>query len=334
MTQQPAKKQRGMALLIVLMIIALMMVIAVAINERGFTAYQRTQFVQNSQQGKWFALSAEQMVGLILRADARDDSTHTHLSQYWATGLHTSPQEGVTLNISVRDARACFNLNALVNETQNNSSTESLSYPAQVFMALLIQLSVDELQATQITASLQDWLDSDTIPRQYGAEDSVYAAARPPYLTANQPMQDISELRLVNGISAEIYQKLTPYVCALPDNKLRVNINTLTAAQSALLSALTLNKTGREQAENMLTTRPRNGWNDVNAFLAILTSGQENSSEASSLQSSLTVNSDYFLSRIDVSMGEQHYILHSLLYRHEGAVRTLQRTTGIQGDTR
>jgi general secretion pathway protein K len=51
-------------------------------------------------------------------------------------------------------------------------------------------------------------------------------------------MQDISELRTVSGVDAELYRRLLPYVCVLPVQTLSININTLSESQSPLFAAI------------------------------------------------------------------------------------------------
>ncbi|MCM5063369.1 general secretion pathway protein GspK, partial [Escherichia coli] len=89
----------------------------------------------------------------------------------------------------------------------------------------------------------------------------------PPYLAANQPMQDVSELRLIRGIDARLYRKLLPYVCVLPTSDLSVNVNTLLDSQAPLLAALFLTKPNSLLVTKLLLRRPRTGWDSVAAFL-------------------------------------------------------------------
>ena len=63
--------------------------------------------------------------------------------------------------------------------------------------------------------SLVDWLDSDNLPySSAGAEDDYYLRQNPAYRAANRKFQSISELRLVKGVTAEVWNKLAPFVCA------------------------------------------------------------------------------------------------------------------------
>ena len=61
-----------------------------------------------------------------------------------------------------------------------------------------------------------------------GAEADIYSGLEVPYLPSDQPMQDISELRLVHGFTHDIYNILLPHVTALP-NRPELNLNTATA---------------------------------------------------------------------------------------------------------
>lgn len=68
-----------------------------------------------------------------------------------------------------------------------------------------------------IVQALQDWLDGDAETRfPNGAEDDYYLNLPTPYRAANAPFADISELRLVRGVTPEIYDKLAPYLSVLP----------------------------------------------------------------------------------------------------------------------
>ncbi|KAA9875298.1 general secretion pathway protein GspK, partial [Escherichia coli] len=133
-------------------------------------------------------------------------------------------------------------------------------YAARIFQQLLINLQVDIIQARQVTAALRDWIDRDDEPVKEGAEDEVYMGMEPPYLAASQPMQDVSELRLIRGIDVRLYRKLLPYVCVLPTSDLSVNVNTLLDSQAPLLAALFLTKPNSLLVTKLLLRRPRTGW--------------------------------------------------------------------------
>ena len=218
-------RQRGVALLMVLFILALMMILASAMTERTAVMYQHTAVTLDNLQARWYALAAENMAAALLQRDALDSPSQTNLAQSWAQEGRRFTLDDGEIRATIRDGRACFNLNAINHRADETSG--GTPYPTDVFVRLLALLGESPLRASQIAAALGDWTDSDGQPRLNGAEDEVYMAQTPGYLAANQPMQDVSELRLLAGMDAALYQRLLPFVCVQPDDALQVNVNTL-----------------------------------------------------------------------------------------------------------
>ncbi|STW12527.1 pullulanase [Klebsiella pneumoniae subsp. rhinoscleromatis] len=229
-------RQRGVALLMVLFILALMMILASAMTERTAVMYQHTAVTLDNLQARWYALAAENMAAALLQRDALDSPSQTNLAQTWAQEGRRFTLDDGEIRATIRDGHACFNLNAI--DHRADEAGDGTPYPTDVFVRLLALLGEPPLRASQIAAALGDWTDSDGQPRLNGAEDEVYMAQTPGYLAANQPMQDVSELRLLAGMDAALYQRLLPFVCVQPDDALQVNVNTLRPSQAALLVAL------------------------------------------------------------------------------------------------
>ncbi|OVB34530.1 type II secretion system minor pseudopilin GspK, partial [Escherichia coli] len=221
------------------------------------------------------------------------------------------------------DAQACFNLNAI---NYGVVDLTSIPYAARIFQQLLINLQVELLQARQVTAALRDWIDRDDKPVRGGAEDEVYMGMEPPYLAANQPMQDVSELRLIRGIDARLYRKLLPYVCVLPTSDLSVNVNTLLDSQAPLLAALFLTKPDSLPVTELLQRRPRTGWESVAAFLDAPPLKDIDTSAAMPV---LAVSSNYFLVRLHVRSGEHLFSQQTLMQWREERFRIIQRQYGL-----
>jgi hypothetical protein len=82
---------------------------------------------------------------------------------------------------------------------------------------------------------LIDWRDSDSFfgHPQYGAETSYYEGLRAPYKAADKPYQLLDEMLLVKGMTAEIYEKIKPFLTVYGSGQ--VNIKT---APREVLSAL------------------------------------------------------------------------------------------------
>lgn len=305
-------KQRGMALLVVLMLLAVMAALAAVATERWFFSFHSSLQLHQRLQGKWIGAGAEALAATLLRLDAEDDGLHTHLAQRWATAGQSFPLEDAELQARLTDAQACFNLNAM-------AGNEEIQ---RIFTRLLVVLGEEDGQAQRISAALADWLDEDDQPRDGGAEDADYAAYSPPYLTARQRLQDVSELRQVRDVSAGLLQRLRPLVCALPDGALRININTLAVSQWPLLAAIAegIDETAARQ---WLARRPPAGWDTLAqplAELPLLTTWRH----------FLTLNSDYFSLRMVVRLSDAHYRQYSLLHRSGGQTRVLRRHWEIE----
>ncbi len=123
------------------------------------------------------------------------------------------------------DEERKLNLNAVTQET----------YP--ILANLISSLNVDgldETKATQIAASVVDWIDTDDQITQttLGAEDDFYQHLTKPYHCKNAPFDSLEELLLVKGMTTEIFNKLKDYVTIfprLPAQGLLINLDTASA---------------------------------------------------------------------------------------------------------
>ena len=114
-------RQRGVALLMVLLILALMMVLASAITERTARMYQQTATTLDNLQARWYALGAETMVAALLQRDALDSPNQTHLAQNWAQQGRRFTVDDGEIYATITDDLACFNLNAVNRATADES---------------------------------------------------------------------------------------------------------------------------------------------------------------------------------------------------------------------
>jgi general secretion pathway protein K len=129
------------------------------------------------------------------------------LNQIWAGGPGADcetngPLAGISLdNYQIGDGTVSLKIVDL--ERKVNINTAS---PAVLQQALnLMGVSPDEMSI--ITDSILDWIDTDDASHLSGAESDYYQRLTPPYYAKNAPIDDLSELLLVRGISEhpEIY---------------------------------------------------------------------------------------------------------------------------------
>ncbi|RLM19425.1 type II secretion protein K [Brenneria alni] len=318
-------RQRGVALLVVLLILALMVTVAAVITERSGKALLRTGVQLSRQQAKWYALGAEAVVGNMLLADALAAPDHTHPAQNWARQNRPFPLEDGEIHVEIQDGLACFNLNTINRDISNGSTDVKAPYPARVFLQLLQNLGEESTRATQITAAVRDWIDSDSAPSAHGAEDEIYASLPIPYRPANKAMSEVSELRAVYGMDSGLYRRLLPYVCALPEEMMTINVNTLSESQAPLLAALFLNEITMPQAKALLQKRPTTGWDSLSLLQQ---SGLFPDSGKNTALRVMVVKSEWFFAQLHVRVGDSDFYQRSLFHLSDHEARVVQRQYG------
>lgn len=258
--------EEGAALLSVLLLVAIMAVLAVSALERLKLS---THLAANSaalDQARAYAQAAETLAMMRITDLAEADPLQTTTAGGWNGKRFNLPIPGGVANARIRDGGNCFNLNSVVGGPAGTQLVPSPIGLAQ-FVGLMEAVEIDPTPARRIAAALADWLDSDTIPAPDGAEDDYYQGLAVPYLAANTRMSDVSELRAVAGVTPEIYERLRPWICTLPDSELSpLNINTLTPDQAPLFAMLLPGKLDVIRARKMLAERPAGGYESVQSF--------------------------------------------------------------------
>ncbi|TMX34607.1 type II secretion system minor pseudopilin GspK [Vibrio sp. Hep-1b-8] len=318
------RKQRGVALIIVLLLLAVMVSIAASMADRLFGQFRRASNQLNYQQAYWYSVGAEALAEVGLKQSFRDSDT-INLSQPWALEEQTYPLDYGTLKGRLVDKQACFNLNALAAATDQPSSSRS-PYLVEVFQRLLEELEVESYQAEMISQSLWEYLDSNDVSNSSaGVEDSYYESISPAYLTANSMLSDSSELRAVNQASGEVVHKVLPYVCAIPTSDFRLNVNTLQPDQAELLSALFYPHLATSEAKKLLDSRPFDGWTTVDEMLS---EGAFSGIDEKVLQQAkgyLAVTSAYFEMDVEIVVDDSRVRVRSLLFSNNQETATVIR---------
>ena len=93
----PPAAARGMALLVVLLILAVMVIVASNMSGRLQLELRRTANLTLGKQAWWYAMSAEALVIKVLNQDFKDDPDRVSLGQNWAREDRVFPVEDGTL---------------------------------------------------------------------------------------------------------------------------------------------------------------------------------------------------------------------------------------------
>lgn len=225
-----ARPQRGIALITAMFVVALATIAAVAMFESSNIAVRRESNLVESEAAWWYAAGVESWVKGVLAQDAKNNKIDG-LGDIWAKPVDFLPLDNGALRGRVEDLQGRYNLNNLAAKD-----------PARlkIYMAQFERLLdyVPDLPADKsrgIVSAIRDWVDADSDRFDMnGAEDGDYLSLDPPYRAANRPMQSVTELLQVRGMTPEIYNALRPYVAALPAVGTAINVNT--ASEPVLMS--------------------------------------------------------------------------------------------------
>jgi general secretion pathway protein K len=306
------RRQRGIALLVALLTVALATILIAGLLDRGELAFARTRNALRGEQADAYAQGLESYAAQVLLKDLGDDPGTDTNSDIWASPLPPQEIPGGVISASARDLNGCFNLN-------NLASARNASTWLAIFRRLLNVRGVDPAVADAVIGWLGSEADSSA-----DAIDSYYLSLPVPYRSARRSFAHVSELRLVRGVGSDAYARLAPYLCALPPDT-RLNVNT---ASVPVLQALADNLS-QAQAENLWQNGTAH-W-DIGAFKTQLRQLLSTPTLDPALDSVIGTVSTYFLARGDINLDGVPFTFYSLIERRGGAdggIRVIERSRG------
>lgn len=320
---RPMRTQSGVALITAVMVVAMASIAAVAMTQTMQLSIHRTSNILMADQRYLYTLGSEAWARGQLIRDLASDNSYDGLDEDWAKELPLTTVEEGQVYAKTSDLQGLFNLNNLYLEEQSEQETsDSLKHQLAVFQRLLSLLELNE----GIAQATADWLDPDIQPLfPDGAEDNEYLGQTPAYRTANTRMADPTELRLINGVTSETYEKISPYITTLPEFS-AVNVNT---ASGILLRAL-IQPLDESNVETLINERKENPFKDTKAFMDRLNELLNDNEKESiaNLEPMISVSSNYFQLETAVRMDNATQRLVSLLHKSSQGVSTLSRRLG------
>lgn len=296
-------QQRGVALLTILLMVVTATILAVGLLTRQDRMMRETSILLRQDQSLQYALAGENLFGALLIASAKNDANVDSLRSIWAKPIPPYPVEDGAVMGKLIDQSGKFNLNNLYHDNQANPA--AMAY----FKRLLTQVGLPSTLASAVL----DWQDPDDNPVDAdGAENSFYLGQQPAYQAANRPFGQVDELKKVRGFDTKSYQRIAPYVVALPLPSL-ININT---APMPVIAALDENITPAS-VNAWITARNANPdpikqvsllWQDP-AFSKVP------EDKKNTLTALLDVKSSYFQAQINVKLSGRNRYLTSDIYR-------------------
>ncbi len=191
-SQVALSSQGGIALVIVLWMLALLTVIA---NSMVFSLRSDVQVAANNAGSARAEAAADAGVYKAIRELVRPT---TDPLRWQGNGLtHEWLFDDVAMRVTIIDEAGKIDLNAA---------------PETLLGSLFRSLGVDETLAVSLADAIVDWRDPDDLRRVNGAEKEDYVAAGKDYVPRNANFETIEELRLVLGMNDDLFRRAAPLV--------------------------------------------------------------------------------------------------------------------------
>jgi len=277
------RSQRGFVLLNALVLVAAFAAAAVFVLERAERARQRQAQAQGAGQARLYLDGFEALALTLLSRDQQAGALD-HRGEAWAK-IGGGDNPAMTLDRGqvrgqIDDLQGRFNVNWLANPVD--------VVAIRGFARLLTQLGLPERLSTEITAFVSANGPTDT---------AAYAQLSPGVVPRGGPVVFLQQLQMMPGLSERHYERLAPYLAALPSDSL-LNLNTV--SPEVLTSLLPgSNLAGLSQA---LRSRSQQPFISVEDFIIRAAVALPDGTIADEDQLRFSVGSEWFHSNITVEL--------------------------------
>ena len=207
------KSQRGVALILTLLITAILVTLIVETNYSTQVDLRIAGNFRNDLQALYLAKSGVNIAISYLKYDLQNTETDD-LTEDWAKSYPPIPVGDGFVKVMIEDENGKIDINKVVKEDGkvDPKILESLS--------ILFERAEVEMG---ILNSIIDWIDPDDDPRPEGAEDYHYGSLDPPYSCKNGLLDTLSELLMIEGVTDEVYEKISQHLTVYSDGKININ---------------------------------------------------------------------------------------------------------------
>ena len=256
-------KTKGVVLISVLLTVLLLSSIAVVIGNNYFVSFKRAQYLEFQTVSLNIFSSIESLALKKIDNELRFNSKfHAKNNALFTNDFIFETQKGLVSG-KIIDSSNCFNINSLVIKNKNTYKPNKENIA--IFERLLSLSEIENNLIDEAIDQIIDWIDADDNPRAFGLEDYYYSGPlnNPKEYTSARIFYSIQEIKSLPAIRDIGWQVFEKYFCALPDNDLSININTITGNKSLLLSSLFENLPYSD-AEYVIDNIPEGGIKNLN----------------------------------------------------------------------
>jgi len=207
------QNERGMALLLVLVIVTLLSSLVIEFSFSTLVDLRSTETFRDRTKAYYLSRGGIEAARTILQ---EDKNSFDHPDEFWGQPLVNIPVGDGSISIAIEDLSGRLNVNSVADERGNPLA----GYHR--FVALCEEvLQLNKEDAQQLADSLVYWYNSDkTIVTP---DDEYYADLTPPYSRRGKKLTILDELRLVRGFDQDRFERLSPYLRVVGDNQINVN---------------------------------------------------------------------------------------------------------------
>ncbi len=307
--------ERGIALILVLLVIGALSVIILNIN---YTTRVNIHLSENFRdETKAYFLARGAVEGAIYwlkedesKYDALCEAGDLTCENEWSLDNPGMEVGDGFVELKIRDEDGKIYINDTKNNHLFNDNANKTSH-SQLLLSLKDGLYLDD----DVFDSIQDWIDKNEDVFDQGAEEDYYSSLEQPYDIRNGPLLEISELLLIKGIDDKIYfGKNDDYPVGLKDiftvySEGKINVNT---APAKVLTALGTDIDGDEIADYRRDTP----FETLTDFTTYIKQGQ-GSFYVKNPASLLVVKSTYFSAYVKVQVHKVTKFVHAVLKREQ-----------------
>jgi general secretion pathway protein K len=202
--------KRGSALIITLLLITILTGLVVDFVYEVYIDTAALSNWGNAQRASLLARSGQAISTEVIAEVKNDTYTDTREVEL------PLPQKfgpNINLFIKIEDENARFNVNSII---LPNGLTDDKAFPSLKKLLEYLKINPD------IALFIADWIDPDSEPRIFGSED----------VAKNDFLWSIDELKMIEGIDKENFNKIIPYVTVYGNNLVNVNTTPLPVLMS------------------------------------------------------------------------------------------------------
>ena len=206
----PPPSQRGIALVIVMISIFVLTMLAAGFAFSMKVETKLAQHANNETELQWLGRSGVEYARWVLVLQGTCPlEPFDALSQAWAGGsggicATNGGLAEVQREVQRGHGSFTWKMTDLERKWNINMANEMILQQA------LILMGVDPGEMTPIIGSILNWRAADgNVHHMQGAESEYYQSLDPPYEAKNGPIDDLSELLLIRGVTPELYWGLS-----------------------------------------------------------------------------------------------------------------------------